>query len=96
MAQSEGIEKIWKKNLHCPKGGKGGEKQNKDVQISIWEFLKPRGVFQFLQNAWIVNDSQTKGGILSGSAAAPLTEVFRNWTEILVENHEFLSHFGLE
>ena len=37
-----------------------------------------------------------QGGILSGSAAAQLTEIFRNWTQILVENHAFLSHFGLE
>ena len=37
-----------------------------------------------------------QGGILSGSAAALLTETFCNWTEILVENHAFLSHFGLE
>ena len=28
--------------------------------------------------------------------AAPLTKIFRYWTKILVENHAFLSHFGLE
>ena len=36
-----------------------------------------------------------QGGILSRSAAAPLTKILRT-TEILVENPAFLSHFGLE
>ena len=40
----------------------------------------------------------SQGGILFGSvaAAAPLTKTFRNWTEILIEYHAFLLHFGLE
>ena len=31
---------------------------NKKVQISIWEFQKPRGVSQFVKNVWFENSSQ--------------------------------------
>ena len=31
---------------------------NKKVQISIWEFQKPRGVSQFVKNVWFENSPQ--------------------------------------
>ena len=57
---------------------------NKKVQISIWEFQKPRGVSQFVKNVWFENSSQIP------SKMSKINYIF-----FLVFSHENLSFLCL-
>ena len=55
--------------------------------IQEWTAKSP-----FVCNTWTDRQGVRQGGLLYGSAAAPLTEISRNWTKILVENYVFRQH----
>ena len=63
----------------------------------LWTYFPHHLTFPAISSAHLFpGKCRGQRGILSCSAAAPLPEIFSNWTEILFENLVFLLHFGLE